>query len=57
MIMTISELIKLAQSRLSYLNNQRGDASSRGDVEEIVKIDGDIAETQDTINKLQSLVT
>jgi len=56
-IMTISELIKLAQSRLSYLNNQRGDASSRGDVEEIVKIDGDIAETQDTINKLQSLVT
>lgn len=55
--MTIEELIRLAQSRLSYLNNQRGGASSRGDVAGMLKIDNEIAETQNTIELLQSLVT
>jgi hypothetical protein len=55
--MTIDELIRLAQSRLSFLNQQKCDAVSRGDVAAILKAEDDIAETQNTLEMLQSLVT
>ena len=57
MTMTIDELIRLAQSRLSFLNQQKCDAVSRGDVAAILKAEDDIAETQNTLEMLQSLVT
>jgi hypothetical protein len=55
--MTIDELIRLAQNRLSFLNQQKGDAVSRGDVAAILKAEDEISETQNTIELLQSLVT
>lgn len=53
--MTISDLLKLAQARLSYLNGQRADAVVTGNAAAIERLDREIAETQATIDALQSL--
>lgn len=53
--MTIADLLKLAQARLSHLNGQRADAQAVGDAAAIERLDAEIAETQATISALQSL--
>jgi hypothetical protein len=53
--MTISDLLRLVQSRLSHLNGQRADAAATGNAAAIERLDGEIAETQATISALQTL--
>jgi hypothetical protein len=53
--MTIDELIRLTQSRLSFLNMQRSTAVARGDADQIARTDLEIAETLTTIAALQTL--
>lgn len=53
--MTIADLIRLAGNRLSTLNNQRSNAVAAGDTVAIESIDNLIAETQSTLDKLQTL--
>lgn len=53
--MTIPELIVLASNRLASLNNARATAVILGEVSRLVPLDADIAETQSTIDKLNTL--
>jgi len=53
--MTIDEIIKLAESRLSYLNSRRASANSVGDFEEIEKLDKFILETESTLSILKKI--
>jgi hypothetical protein len=53
--MTISDLLRLAQSRLSHLNGQRADAAATGNAAAIERLDREIAETQATIDALHTL--
>jgi len=53
--MTLADLLKLAQARLSTLNGQRADAVITGNAPAIERLDRDIAETQATIDALRSL--
>lgn len=53
--MTLTDLIRLVQNRLSTLNNQRSTAASHGDVSEVMRIDDLIAETQLTLDQLHTL--
>lgn len=52
--MSIQELIDLAQTRLGYLEKQRETAVRLGDAKQILDIDREVAETQDTLAKLQA---
>lgn len=53
--MTIQELIQLASNRLAALNVARSTAFITGDVQRLNALDADIAETQLTIDKLNTL--
>lgn len=53
--MTIQELIRLASNRLAALNTSLASAVATGDVSRIDALDADIAETQSTIDKLNTL--
>jgi len=53
--MTISDLLRLAQARLSHLNGQRADAVAIGNAAAIERLDREIAETQATIDALHTL--
>lgn len=53
--MTVSKLIQLAQRRLARLEQDRLGADLIGDIDAMVRIDSEIAETQATLNQLQSL--
>jgi hypothetical protein len=53
--MTIQDLITLLSNKLSSLNNAKSNAIVSGDVEAVLRLDGEIAETQDTLNKLQAM--
>ena len=53
--MTILKLIQLAQRRLARLEQDRLGADLIGDTDAIERIDAEIAETQATLNHLQSL--
>ena len=53
--MTIPQLITLASNRLAALNSARATAVALGDVERIAALDADIAETQATLDALQTL--
>ena len=53
--MTIHELISLAASRLATLNGARATAMTLGDISRLDALDADIAETQATIDKLNTL--
>jgi hypothetical protein len=53
--MTISELIKTAEFRLSHLNDRRTTAERLGHAAEVASIDVDVAETQATLDKLRTL--
>lgn len=53
--MLISELITLAQNKLSNLNNRKTLLFWDGDIDSIIQIDKEIEETEKTINKLNSI--
>lgn len=54
--MTIPDLVKLAQARLTNLNGQRADAVSVGSTEAIERLDCEIVETESTLEALKTLV-
>lgn len=53
--MNIEQLKTLAQNRLSYLDAQRENAVTIGDVEAVARIEAEKAETQTTLNDLNAL--
>ena len=53
--MTISELISMCERRLMHLQSVRGSAIALGDIQQADRIDADLAETQMTLNQLQTL--
>jgi len=53
--MKIEELVKLASQKLMRLNSQRSTAEAHGDLAGIDEVDALILETQDTLEKLNSL--
>jgi hypothetical protein len=54
--MTIQELIDMAGARLSYLGKQRETAVRLGDATQIASIDAEVSQTQETLNKLLTLI-
>jgi hypothetical protein len=54
--MTIPELIVLTQARIAFLMSQLTPAQQVGDVERVLDLQGQIDETQLTLNRLQTLV-
>jgi hypothetical protein len=50
------ELITLATNRLATLNNARATANALGDVSRLSRLDLDIAETENTLEALRTLV-
>ena len=53
--MTIPELIQASERRIVYLQGLRASASALGDLQQVNSLDAQIAETQDTLNKLRTL--
>lgn len=53
--MTVSDLIRLMTNKLATLNGQRTTAVVHGDVELLVALDAQIAETQATLDQLKTL--
>lgn len=53
--MTIPELIKSCEKRLVYLQTLRSSATDLGDLRQVDALDVQIAETQDTLNKLRTV--
>lgn len=53
--MTIDQLIKMAERRIAHLTESRTAAERIGDVDAVSRLDGDIAETQATLAKLQAI--
>jgi hypothetical protein len=53
--MTIPQLIALAANRLAALNSARATAVTLGDIARLDALDAGIAETQATIDKLNTL--
>ncbi len=54
--MTVEKLIEMATRRIAYLNEAKVSAERIGDVDAVTRIDTDIAETEATLTKLQTLV-
>lgn len=52
--MKILDLIKLVENRLARLNVDMATALGRGDHELVSKIDGEVAETENTLEILRS---
>lgn len=53
--MTIADLIRLAQVRLTFLSQRRSMAEQVGDASAVETIDGEIAETEATMAKLRAI--
>lgn len=53
--MTVNELVRLLQNKVAALNGLRLTAFSKGDVEQVVALDEQIAETQVTLDQLRTL--
>lgn len=53
--MTVSDLIRLMTNKLATLNGQKTTATVHGDVELVVALDAQIAETQATLDQLKTL--
>lgn len=53
--MTIDEISKIVSNRLQFLKAQRTQAVAAGELEQVTKLDAQIAETQETLNKLLTL--
>lgn len=54
--MTILELIALATKRLAHLSQQRSQAETIGDVTTMAQLDDVIAQTEDTVARLRTLL-
>lgn len=54
--MTVGYLIDLLTRRLATLSNNRASAESNGDLDRVIVLDAEIAETEATLSQLQSLV-
>jgi hypothetical protein len=54
--MTLSELIILLSNRISWLNSAKSTAIAAGDAAAVLRLDGEIEETQETLNKIQLVV-
>lgn len=53
--MKITELITLAENKLAALNNQMSYAVEVGEIDEIARIEGQVTETQTTLDQLRSV--
>jgi hypothetical protein len=53
--MSVPDLIALLKRRLVYLGNLRTSAVAIGDLAQVDRIDTEVAETQSTLNQLESL--
>lgn len=53
--MSLAELIQLVQNKLAALNSARATAAAVGDVAQVVLLDGQIDETQITLDQLKTL--
>jgi hypothetical protein len=53
--MTIPDIIAMLRRRLAYLGQLRTSAAAIGDVDQVDRIDAELAETQATLNQLGSL--
>ena len=53
--MTIPDLIAMLKRRLAYLGQLRTSAAAIGDVDQVDRLDAELAETQATLNQLGSL--
>lgn len=54
--MSVSELIQMCERRISHLNQVRASALALGDIAQVARIDGEINDTQTTLNQLRSLL-
>jgi hypothetical protein len=55
-VMTLNQLIQMAQHRIAHLGEQRVKAERVGDIDAVTRIDMDLAETQATLAQLNTLV-
>lgn len=53
--MTVQMLIDLCERRLNYLQSVKASASNAGDIQQIDKLDTEIAAIQTTLNQLKTL--
>jgi hypothetical protein len=53
--MKVPELITLMANKLAYLNNAKSTAMASGDLEAVLRLEGEISETQATIEALRTL--
>lgn len=53
--MTVQKLIQLAERRIAHLEQARSGAESIGDADAMARLDGEIEETQTTLNQLRTL--
>lgn len=53
--MTIEQLIKLAENKLSVLNEQKTYYTQMGDVNKLIELDTEIAHTETTLAQLKTL--
>ena len=54
-VMTIDQLIAMAQARVAYLSQLRSSALAIGDLAQAASVDAEIATTQETLNQLLTL--
>ena len=55
MTLTVPELIKAYERRLTHLQSVRGSAFVLGDIAQVDRLDNEITQTQDTLNQLRSI--
>lgn len=53
--MSLEELIRLVQNRLTALNGLRSTAAALGDVNQVILLDSQIQQTQLTLDQLNTL--
>jgi len=53
--MSVEDLIRLMEARLAALNSARASAAQVGDLNEVTRLDADIATTQITLDQLRTL--
>ena len=53
--MKMQELVTLMANKLAYLNTAKSTAIASGDLEAVLRLDGEISDTQATIEALRTL--
>jgi len=53
--MTLQELVSLLANKLASLNIAKSTATASGDIAAVLRLDDEIAETQDTLNKIKTV--